>query len=77
MPVEKLYKIKLKPERLNGILVWGFVGHKGPLSWAELAKVISKVGVSKVEYVQHADKSPVNTHRFDGKEMLSGRSIYS
>ena len=68
--MNKLYKIKLRRENLGEKRVWGFDGHKGPLSWAEAVQLIADKGIRKVQYVQHLDKAPVNTKRLDGNEML-------
>jgi hypothetical protein len=61
-----LYKVKFNRE----MKAWGFMGHRSPYSWDEIVKLIIEKGIEKVQYVQHSDRIPVNTHRLEGKEML-------
>lgn len=68
--MSKLYKIKFKRQRIDGKRFWGFEGNAGPKSWEQIVKAIAKEGGSKVQYVQHYDKTPTDFHRLDGNEIL-------
>lgn len=66
----RAYRIKFKPVRDKGILLWSRVGYKGPLSWENTVKMISEKGIEEVKQIQHFDKTPANYRQLDGKEML-------
>lgn len=66
----RAYRIKFKPVRDKGILLWSRVGYKGPLSWENMVKMIAEKGIEEVKQIQHFDKTPPNYRQLDGKEIL-------
>ncbi len=66
----RAYRIKFKPVRDKGILLWNRVGYKGPLSWEHMVKMIAEKGIEEVKQIQHFDKTLPNYRQLDGKEML-------